>query len=104
MLDPRFITQPRQRRTAPAPPKKRKIQHTVEEVTFDKDARAEYLTGFHKRKLARKKQAQEINEEKERLARIEMRKQVRQAGYPCLLWNLWLTFGDLDSRGTEADR
>ena len=82
MLDPRFITQPRQRRTAPAPPKtkKRKIQHAVEEVTFDKDARAEYLTGFHKRKLARKKHAQEINEEKERLARIEMRKQVRQSG------------------------
>ncbi|KAK4164923.1 nucleolar protein 12-domain-containing protein [Cladorrhinum sp. PSN259] len=77
MMDHRFITQPRQKKTAPAPPKKRKIQHTVQEVTWDKDARTEYLTGFHKRKLARKKQAQEINEEKERQARIAMRKQIR---------------------------
>ncbi|KAK4230370.1 nucleolar protein 12-domain-containing protein [Podospora fimiseda] len=78
MMDHRFITQPRQRKTAPAPPKKRKIQHTVEEVTWDKAAREEYLTGFHKRKLARKKHAQEINEEKERQARIAMRKQIRE--------------------------
>ncbi|KAK3997493.1 nucleolar protein 12-domain-containing protein [Cladorrhinum sp. PSN332] len=78
MMDHRFITQPRQRKTAPAPPKKRKIQHAVEEVTWDQGAREEYLTGFHKRKLARKKHAQEINEEKERQARIAMRKQIRE--------------------------
>lgn len=52
-------------------------KHAVNEVTFDKESREEYLTGFHKRKLQRKKKAQEYNKEQERLARIEERKQLR---------------------------
>lgn len=52
--------------------------HKIEEITFDNDARNEYLTGFRKRKQARIKQAQEIAAKKEREARIEMRKQVRK--------------------------
>lgn len=67
---------PRPRKVAPPPPKKRKVHHAVEEITFDKEARAEYLTGFHKRKVARIKEAQKIAEEKERLERITLRKQV----------------------------
>ena len=41
------------------PPKKRKATHAVEEIKFDFDARSDYLTGFHKRKLQRVKTAQE---------------------------------------------
>ncbi|CAD1808741.1 Nucleolar protein 12 (25kDa) family protein [Candida parapsilosis] len=52
-------------------------KHAVNEVTFDKESREEYLTGFHKRKLQRKKKAQEYIKEQERLARIEERKQLR---------------------------
>ena len=49
----------------------------AEEVTFNKDSRLDFLTGFHKRKLERKKKAQEFNKEQDRLARIEERKKVR---------------------------
>ncbi|VBB75688.1 Putative ribosomal RNA-processing protein [Podospora comata] len=75
---PGMFIQPRVRKTAPPPPKKRKVQHAVEEVTFDRTAREEYLTGFHKRKLERKKHAQQIAEQKAREERIETRKQIRE--------------------------
>lgn len=52
-------------------------KHGVDEVTFDKGSREEYLTGFHKRKLQRQKKAQEFHKEQERLARIEERKRLR---------------------------
>jgi ribosomal RNA-processing protein 17 len=72
-----MFAQPRIRKSALVPPpKKRKTAHTIEEITFDKDARAEYLTGFHKRKQARIKHAQEVAEQRARQERIEMRKQV----------------------------
>ncbi|EAQ86451.1 hypothetical protein CHGG_07704 [Chaetomium globosum CBS 148.51] len=73
-----MFAQPRVRKTAPAPPKKRKTTHAIEEITFDKDARSEYLTGFHKRKQARIKHAQEVAEQKAREERIEVRKQIRE--------------------------
>ncbi|KAJ5663973.1 Nucleolar protein 12 [Penicillium longicatenatum] len=41
-------------------PKKRKLTPKVEEVNFDSDARQEWLTGFHKRKVQRAKHAQEV--------------------------------------------
>lgn len=41
-------------------PKKRKLTPKVEEVNFDPDARQEWLTGFHKRKVQRAKNAQEV--------------------------------------------
>jgi ribosomal RNA-processing protein 17 len=72
-----MFAQPRIKKTAPPPPKKRKTTHKIEEISFDKDARSEYLTGFHKRKQARIKHAQEVAAEKAREERIEMRKQVR---------------------------
>lgn len=49
----------------------------VDEVVFDRASRQEYLTGFHKRKLERKKKAQEYHKEQERLAKISERKQLR---------------------------
>ena len=60
----------------PPPIKRRKINSTTEEINFDLDARADYLTGFHKRKLQRAKQAQEEAEKKARQERIAQRKQV----------------------------
>lgn len=73
-----FFVQPRPKKglVPPPPSKKRKTVHKVEEVTFDRDARAEYLSGFRKRKQARIKHAQEVAEKKAREEKIEMRKQV----------------------------
>lgn len=50
----------------------------VEELTFDKSSREDFLTGFHKRKLQRQKLAQEQIQEQERLARIEERRKIRE--------------------------
>jgi len=58
------------------PPMKRRKTSQVEEVSFDFDARADYLTGFQKRKQQRIKKAKAENVEKDRLQRIEDRKQV----------------------------
>lgn len=49
----------------------------TDEVSFDKDNRLEYLTGFHKRKLQRQKKAREFNQEQDRLTKIEERKNMR---------------------------
>lgn len=60
----------------PPPSRKRKAQHTIEEIKFDNDSRADYLTGFHKRKLQRAKNAQEQAARQARQEKIELRKQV----------------------------
>jgi ribosomal RNA-processing protein 17 len=62
----------------PPPSKKRKMTSAVEEVNFDFEARQEYLTGFHKRKQQRIKNAQEEAAKRARQEKLEMRKQVRQ--------------------------
>ena len=63
--------------TMPPPTKRRRTEPVaVEEITFDLSARHEYLTGFHKRKVQRAKQAQEAAEKRARAERIEHRKQV----------------------------
>jgi ribosomal RNA-processing protein 17 len=59
-----------------APPRKRLKTVAVEEITFDPAAREEYLTGFHKRKQARIKHAQEQAAKREREERIQERKEV----------------------------
>ncbi|KAK0727886.1 nucleolar protein 12-domain-containing protein [Lasiosphaeria miniovina] len=73
-----MFAHPRIKKVAPAPPKRRKTVHKIEEITFDKDARAEYLSGFHKRKVERSKQAKEQLEAQARLDKISARKQVRE--------------------------
>ncbi|KAI1647270.1 nucleolar protein 12-domain-containing protein [Daldinia loculata] len=60
------------------PPKKRKAQHLIEEIKFDNDARSDYLTGFHKRKLQRIKNAQEQAAQRARQEKIEIRKKIRE--------------------------
>lgn len=56
--------------------KRRKIESKVEEVNFDYDARQEYLTGFHKRKVQRTKAAQDAAARRAREERIAERKKV----------------------------
>ncbi|KAL6709680.1 hypothetical protein ACN47E_001108 [Coniothyrium glycines] len=63
----------------PPPTKKRKIAVTVpENITFDPAAREEYLTGFHKRKVARIKHAQEENAKREKEEKLRFRRELRQ--------------------------
>ena len=59
---------PVQRRRVEAP--------ALEEISFDNAARQEYLTGFHKRKLQRAKDAHEAAQRKARLERVGERKKV----------------------------
>lgn len=59
------------------PPTKRRKIFAIEEITFDPAAREEFLTGFHKRKLARVKHAQEETAKKEREERVKQRREVR---------------------------
>ncbi|KAK1989413.1 nucleolar protein 12 [Colletotrichum cereale] len=73
-----MFAKPRQKKSVlPTVSKKRKAVSAVEEVNFDFDARQDYLTGFHKRKLQRVKWAQEQAAKKAREEKIEMRKQLK---------------------------
>lgn len=60
----------------PPQAKRRKVATAIEEITFDPANRHEYLTGFHKRKLQRTKQAQEIAEKKAQEEKRQERKRV----------------------------
>jgi ribosomal RNA-processing protein 17 len=72
-----FVTHPRPKKSLlPPPPKKQRTTSAIEEINFDFDKRADYLTGFHRRKVQRAKQAQEEAVKKAREERILMRKQV----------------------------
>jgi ribosomal RNA-processing protein 17 len=62
----------------PPPKKRKKNQSAIDEITFDFDARADYLTGFHKRKLQRIKHAQEQAAKLEREEKLAARKAVSQ--------------------------
>ncbi|KAL9597489.1 MAG: hypothetical protein Q9219_005122 [cf. Caloplaca sp. 3 TL-2023] len=73
MLGKRQITRP----VAPVR-KRRKGEPPIEEITFDFDAREDYLTGFHKRKLQRIKHAKEEASKKERVEKITARKALRE--------------------------
>ncbi|KAI9322687.1 nucleolar protein 12-domain-containing protein [Dichotomocladium elegans] len=58
--------------------KKRKSKaQRVERIDFDPDSRKEFLTGFHKRKVERKKKAKEKYEERLRQEKIKERASLR---------------------------
>lgn len=79
-MDLKIFNHPRPKKSLlPPPSKKRKTEHKIEEINFDFDARADYLTGFHKRKVHRAKQAQLEAEKKAKDERIIIRKQVRRS-------------------------
>jgi len=79
MLEPGIFLHPRPKKRAllPPPSKKRKTEHKIAEISFDDEKRADYLTGFHKRKVARAKMAQAEGAKKAREERVLMRKQLR---------------------------
>lgn len=54
--------------------KKRKSTSAIEEISFDFSAREDYLTGFHKRKLQRIKQAKEEAAKKDKEDKLAARK------------------------------
>lgn len=56
----------------------KKFKSRVSEVVFDKEKRKDYLTGFHKRKLERKKKAQDYLEEQAKKDRLEERARIRE--------------------------
>lgn len=59
-----------------APAAKRRKVEQVEEITFDPEARQEYLTGFHKRKQQRIENARDAAVKREKEERVKERKQV----------------------------
>ncbi|KAK4983327.1 hypothetical protein LTR66_008867 [Elasticomyces elasticus] len=61
----------------PPPPKRRKIEQP-QALTYDPDARQEYLTGFHKRKLQRIKRSQEEAAKLAKDERVTARRQLRE--------------------------
>lgn len=82
MPEPGFILHPRPKKSVlPPPNKKRRVEHKIEEISFDDSKREDYLTGFHKRKVQRIKRAQEENEKKAREERREMRKQASNLAF-----------------------
>ncbi|KAL8740985.1 MAG: hypothetical protein Q9190_006359, partial [Brigantiaea leucoxantha] len=60
-------------------PINRKLHPKPEEITFDPSSRTEYLTGFHKRKLARKKHAVDVALAREKEERKRERRRMREA-------------------------
>lgn len=76
MSSEHFVVPRPKKSILPPQPKKRKRTAAIEEISFDFDARADYLTGFHKRKVERMKRAQAENEKKAKDERILQRKQV----------------------------
>lgn len=64
-------------RNGPPANKKRKIKTVHEEkIDFNPAAREEWLTGFHKRKLERRKHAENENAKKEKEEKLRFRKEV----------------------------
>ncbi|KAJ7072228.1 nucleolar protein 12-domain-containing protein [Mycena amicta] len=57
---------------------KKRAKKAVNEVLFDEDARREFLTGFHKRKVAKADAARKKAIERERQQRLETRREQRQ--------------------------
>ncbi|KAJ3569850.1 hypothetical protein NP233_g4774 [Leucocoprinus birnbaumii] len=59
--------------------KKRAKRQQIPQVIFDEDARREFLTGFHKRKLAKADAARKKAQEREKQDRLESRREQRRA-------------------------
>ncbi|KAG2146469.1 nucleolar protein 12-domain-containing protein [Suillus bovinus] len=59
--------------------KKRDKRNQVKEIIFDDDARREFLTGFHKRKVAKKEEAIKKAKLREKQERLDTRREHRRA-------------------------
>ncbi|KAI0351051.1 hypothetical protein OH77DRAFT_1439482 [Trametes cingulata] len=58
--------------------KKKAKREQIKEIVFDDDARREFLTGFHKRKLQKKEAAKQKAKEREKQERLEARREHRR--------------------------
>ncbi|KAF9024863.1 hypothetical protein BDZ89DRAFT_939859 [Hymenopellis radicata] len=58
--------------------KKRAKRDQIKEITFDDEARLEFLTGFHKRKVAKADAARKRATEREKQMRLEARREQRR--------------------------
>lgn len=69
----------------PPTDRKRKIHKTnakaVDAISFDPEARQEYLSGFHKRKVQRAEHGRNVAEKRMKEATVQARKEVRMALY-----------------------
>jgi len=72
-----MFSRPRSTGLVAPPKKKRKVAPAIEEISFDFSAREDYLTGFHKRKVQRIKDAKEEAAKKDREEKLAARKIVR---------------------------
>lgn len=67
--------------------RKRKFEKTnakaVDEISFDPEARQEYLSGFHKRKVQRAEHGREMAEKRMKEATVQARKEVRARSVKC---------------------
>ncbi|KAF8633419.1 hypothetical protein AX17_004590 [Amanita inopinata Kibby_2008] len=59
--------------------KKKAKREQIKEVVFDEDARREFLTGFHKRKVAKAEAAKKRYLERKNIERLDARKEQRRA-------------------------
>ncbi|KAF8557581.1 hypothetical protein OG21DRAFT_1538413 [Imleria badia] len=59
--------------------KKRAKRAQIKEIVFDDEARRSFLTGFHKRKVARREQAKKKAQLREKQERLETRREHRRA-------------------------
>ncbi|RKF61999.1 Ribosomal RNA-processing protein 17 [Erysiphe neolycopersici] len=78
-IEPGIFRNPRLKKSLLPPPNKRhKVGHKIDEISFDINSREEYLTGFHKRKVARIKNAKAEAEKKSKEDRRIFRKKLRE--------------------------
>lgn len=88
---------------------KRALKNKALSVSLDKKALKDFVTGFHKRKKKRRKEAQRITQEKDRRKRIEARKKRKQEKEIALYGkvvsseNVVGEGGDGDGDGDEMD-
>lgn len=77
---------------APADKKRKVNAKQVEEISFDPEARQEYLSGFHKRKVQRAEHGRELAEKRAKEATVQARKEVC---YQFLLMGMLLLGGQI---------
>ncbi|KAJ7188142.1 nucleolar protein 12-domain-containing protein [Mycena filopes] len=86
--------------------KKRAKSTQIKEILFDDDARREFLTGFHKRKLAKADAARKKAVEREKQERLETRREQRRELRERAVENaaeVEAAYGALNDDGEEDD-
>ncbi|KAJ1696780.1 hypothetical protein LUZ63_005292 [Rhynchospora breviuscula] len=82
---------------------KRSLKNKALSVSFDEKTLRDYVSGFHKRKKKRRKEAQRQIEEKERLKRIAVRKKRKQEKELALYGKLLSDYADNNEEGEKEE-